>query len=64
MLPVVSVLAVQIKDLNWTWNRFQRDMENELIRLDYFVTEQEEELHILGVGMQLPMDIALFWNDL
>ena len=64
MLPVVSVLAVQIKDLNWTWNRFQRDMENELIRLDYFVTEQEEESHILGVGMQLLMDIALFWNDL
>ena len=64
MLPVVSVLAVQIKDLNWTWNCFQRDMENELIRLDYFVTEQEEESHILGVGMQLPMDIALFWNDL
>ena len=55
---------MQIKDLNWTWNRFQRDMENELIRLDYFVTEQEEESHILGVGMQLPMDIALFWNDL
>ena len=61
MLPVVSVLAVQIKDLNWTWNRFQRDMENELIRQS---TEQEEESHILGVGMQLPMDIALFWNDL